>query len=719
MKVYKYRKGYLCITNISKNAIRLRTSLVNDFNEINPCVRYGIYDMAEKTVKDSEISILIENDQLSINGMKTEILFNKGFDFKIKVADDRFYGLGDADRSTLEKRGTRHVIWVQNVKCYIPYPMLLSSNGWGIFSSTTFKQVFDICSKESDTLSISSAKGSCDIVIFTGNGFDELLSQFKSITGQSKLLPRFAYGLSYVANQKIDAFNMINEMYTFRKEDIPCDVYGLEPEWMEKRYDSSVDKKFNTTKFYIPYWMDVNTIRQNTFFKPISNMNFKLSLWLCCNYDLSYEEERTAVIKAHEISKQETDNEDDLSYLDDRFEIDDHLGNPQYMDKLTVKEEPWFKHLEKFVDMGVKAFKLDGAWQVDEHPDRLYGNGMTDEQMHNLYPLIYAKQMSSGYENHTNTRSLVYSSGGFAGIQQYVATWSGDTGGGPKPLVSMLNLAMSGHVNTTCDMNVHSLEGIHFGFLQPWSQQCNWDYWNQPWLFTKDLKEAYAYYDKLRYSLIPYIYSAAYEAYLNIAPIMRPLVYDYPEDENTFNILNQYMLGKYLLVAAFIDKDIYLPEGIWIDLFTQKEYQGYRYIQYVVPQGKGGALFAKKGAILCRSYGISSISDEPFDSYTIEIYPSVTENEFVIYEDDGISLEYINGARCETCIKAFKRDDDINISISERKGEFTGKKDNVEYEINVMNVNKSDVIYINGVFWEYKIVGEDTAVIKINEKELF
>jgi alpha-glucosidase len=200
---------------------------------------------------------------------------------------------------------------------------------------------------------------------------------------------------------------------------------------------------------------------------------------------------------------------------------------------------------------------------------------------------------------------------------------------------------------------------------------------------------------------------------------MRPLVYDYPEDENTFNILNQYMLGKYLLVAAFIDKDIYLPEGIWIDLFTQKEYQGNRYIQYVVPQGRGGALFAKKGAILCRSYGISSISDEPFDSYTIEIYPSVTENEFVIYEDDGISLEYINGARCETCIKAFKRVDDINISISERKGEFTGKKDNVEYEIIVMNVNKNDVIYINGVFWEYKIVGEDTAVIKINEKELF
>jgi len=82
-------------------------------------------------------------------------------------------------------------------------------------------------------------------------------------------------------------------------------------------------------------------------------------------------------------------------------------------------------------------------------------------------------------------------------------------------------------------------------------------------------------------------------------------------------------------------------------------------------------------------------------------------------------LEYKDNKRSETTIKAIKKEDNINISISRRKGEFTGKKDNVKYEIKVMNVNKKDVIYINGVFYEHEIVGEDTAVIKINEKELF
>ncbi|OQB51353.1 MAG: Alpha-xylosidase [Firmicutes bacterium ADurb.Bin146] len=717
MKTFKYKNGYICLTALSENAVRIRTGLSDKFPEENPCVRYGIYDMSDKG-DICNIPVTIDDDRLIINNMRTEIVFGKGFDLKMTVTpSERFYGLGDADRSTLEKRGTEHVIWVQNVKCYIPYPMIVSSNGWGIFSSTTFRQKFDICCTDSDILSIYSDKGKCDIVVFTGDNYKDLLTQFKSITGFSKLLPKFAYGLSYVANQKIDAFNMINEMYTFRREEIPCDVYGLEPEWMEKRYDSSVDKKFNTTKFYIPYWMNTETIKNNTFFKPIRDMDFKLSLWLCCNYDLSYEEERNAVIKKQK--EQQNDDSSDLSYLEDRFEIDEHLGNPKYMDTLTVREEPWFKHLEKFVDMGAKAFKLDGAWQVEEHPDRLYGNGMKDDEMHNLYPLIYAKQMSDGYEKHTGTRSLVYSSGGFAGIQQYVATWSGDTGGGPKPLVSMLNLAMSGHVNTTCDMSVHSIEGIHFGFLQPWSQQCNWDYWNQPWLFTKEFKKAYIYYARLRYSLIPYIYSAAFEAYANITPIMRPLVYDYPEDEKTFNILNQYMFGRFLMVAAFIGENkVYLPEGIWIDMFTNKEYEGERYISYDIPQGKGGALFIKKGAILPRSYGLLSVSEKPFNSYTIEIYPSVLEHTFKLYEDDGISLEYKEGKRSITEFKVIKVDNAIKISVSERKGDYSNKPDMVSYDLKVMNINENDLIYINEVLNQHEII-DGIGVIHINEKELF
>ena len=89
--------------------------------------------------------------------------------------------------------------------------------------------------------------------------------------------------------------------------------------------------------------------------------------------------------------------------------------------------------------------------------------------------------MARGFEGHTQRRAMIYSAGGYAGVQQFVATWAGDTGGGAKPLASMLNLAFSGHSNHSCDMDVTDVQGLHFGFLQTWAQQNNWDYWYQPW----------------------------------------------------------------------------------------------------------------------------------------------------------------------------------------------------------------------------------------------
>ena len=235
--------------------------------------------------------------------------------------------------------------------------------------------------------------------------------------------------------------------------------------------------------------------------------------------------------------------------------------------------EPWFEHLKKFVDQGAAAFKLDGSSQVIEHPTRQWGNGMTDEEMHNLYPVIYAKQMAQGFENHTQRRAMVYSAGGYTGVQQYVATWAGDTGGGAKPLASMLNLAFSGHSNHSCDMSVSDVEGIHFGFLQTWAQENNWDYWYQPWLLKEEHTAAFRQYDQLRYRLLPYLYSAAAEAALTGYPVMRAMPMVYPDDPAWDTRLSQYMLGEFLLVSAF-SKDVRLPAGDWIDFWSGKRTTG-------------------------------------------------------------------------------------------------------------------------------------------------
>jgi len=699
MAMIKLDKGvYIRVDFLSKTCFRLRMSNLEAFPESNPYARYGIFDFsgdgttAEVSERDgcavfstekTEVCINGESGFLKISDLETgktiestaplSLGKNGGFSIDIKADEDEsFYGLGDVNRETLEKRGTIAQIWVRNVKSYVPVPFLMSSRGWAFFSNTTYRHNFDICSTDDDVLKIWGYYGGVDMLFFTGSSYWSLLDQYTRISGRPSLLPKFGYGLTFVCNQQANAKEMLDDARNFRDREIPCDVIGLEPGWMETYYDKSVEKKFDEDRFYIPPWCsNTKEALENTFFGALERMGFKLSLWLCCDYDLSFEEERNAITNAADEHKD--DLLDHLPSKDD-FEQDMNIGHePLSMDQFTKKDEGFFEHLKKFVDMGAKAFKMDGAWQVNEHPDRKWGNGMDDVEMHNLYPLLLSKQMSTGFENHTGRRSMIYSSGGFAGIQQYAATWAGDTGGGPKPLASMLNHAMSGHVNTSCDMLVFSKEGIHFGFLQSWSQVCSWAYWRHPWLLGKELEGVFKEYAQLRYSLIPYIYSTAYEAYLLAKPIMRPLPLVYPDDKDARNVVNEYMFGENLLVSCF-DDSLYLPEGKWTDFFTDKVYEGPYKGKYDVPEGKGGGLFVRAGAIIPTQQPMDYIDERIVDQLTLDIYPH-GDSSFTIYDDDGVSLEYRNGVRSEMPVKSSVNGNNIHIAVSKRSGSFEGMPD--------------------------------------------
>jgi len=296
-------------------------------------------------------------------------------------------------------------------------------------------------------------------------------------------------------------------------------VIGLEPGWMNPhaKYDCSVYKKWDREKFEFGW----SPAGKHTFIGALNRLGKKLSLWLCCDYDhFKYEEEVLAGKPFDFGSKVNVKEATIDTFHDPRIEAGDGrttltgeaaAAAKQKAEELYQKQirglegdEPWFAHLRKFVQQGAQCFKLDGACQVTEHPKRQWLNGMTDEEAHNLYPLIYDKQMSQGYEAFTQKRSMVYSAGGYAGVQQFVATWAGDTGGGAKPCASLINLGISGHANQSCDMGIFDVRSLHFGFLQTWSQENSWAYWFQPWLQRKEGLNRFRDYAHLRYRLIPY-----------------------------------------------------------------------------------------------------------------------------------------------------------------------------------------------------------------------
>lgn len=692
---------------LGERLFRIRHSKTGEWTE-SGLNRYGIFSTAfpdvamEQTEANGAYVLLTKQARLSINRQDGAVTLaaadgkmltqqaapvyetNGGYRLQATLTkEERLYGLGDVSRENIMRRGGVYEFWVRNVKSYIPIPVVLSNRGWGLLMNTTWRNTIDVGKSEPDRIIWTAPRSDLDYYVFCGPDYRSLLDTYTSLSGRPALLPIWGYAFTYVCNENIDAFNLVNEALTFRREGMPCDVIGLEPGWMSKNYDGTTAKEWHPHRFPIPKWAPKGP---HTFLGALERKGFKLSLWLCCDHDLAvYEEQQLAGQKPALASNAKPASVEDDP---DDFEKDEHLNKPAGgKKKESAKQdspstpEPWFEHLKKFVDQGVKAFKLDGAYQVIEHPTRQWGNGMTDEEMHNLYPVIYAKQMATGFENHTKRRSMVYSAGGYAGVQQFVASWAGDTGGGPKPLASMLNLGFSGHSNHSCDMDVFSLESLHFGFLQTWAQQNNWAYWRQPWLLEDDKIAAFRQYGQLRYQLLPYLYTTAAEAALSGYPVMRAMSMAYPDDPAWDACLGQYMLGDSLLVSAF-SKEVRLPEGVWIDFWSGKRTVGPATLPVEITPTQGGALFVKSGAII-PTWPVQNHVEKGWSAEVgLLVYPAERSN-FTLYEDDGASLGYRKGQFARTVLNCETSGKTVKLSIGGREGSYAGMPETRDFSATV------------------------------------
>ena len=281
--------------------------------------------------------------------------------------------------------------------------------------------------------------------------------------------------------------------------------------------------------------------------------------------------------------------------------------------------------------------------------------------------------MQKGFNEHTDgRRAFIYTACVYAGSQRYAASWAGDTGGGYDTVIAMLNYGLSGHVNVSCDMEVTCKEGIHYGFLSPYTQQLGWRNWQQPWFLRDELCDMIRDYAKFRSSLFPYIYSMAHKANRTGMPIARALSLVYPDKPEYDYVTNTYMLGDSLLVAVF-DMKVTLPAGTWYDFFTGEKYEGGRTIEYKIPEGKGGALFVRAGGIIPRGEVAECVERIPSDHYFLDVYPG--ENSSVtLVEDDGYTFDYENGGTADTVISVTDTTDNgFTLTVGERKGTFAGR----------------------------------------------
>ncbi len=604
------------------------------------------------------------------------------------LPEEDWVGFGDQARDHLYHRGRIADLHVRNVRSYIPVPFFMSTAGVGVLVNTTHRIVFDMCASDPDHFEWRDGRGTIDFYVMAGDSFRDLLHAYTELTGRPKLPPEWSFGLWYICRTQANDFEVVNDAANFRREGIPCDVIGLEPGWMEKSYDGSLDKTWSRDRFPIPSYAQTGP---HNFFNALYRMGFRLELWLCCDYDLTHEAERR--IGGPGSSREAAEN---TGFFQADAELDEHFSQPRYADPVTRPERPWFQHLEPFVDQGVSFFKQDGAYQVLDHPDRLWGNGMGDEEVHNLYPLLYARQMLEGFEQHTGRRGLTFTPCGWAGFQAWAGTWTGDTGGGPQTLGAMLNTAMVGHSWATNDMEVTELEALHFGYLLPWAQINSWNYFRMPWAQGEKLLDAHKAYSRLRARLIPYIYSYAWQATRTGYPLIAPLALEFQDDPECREILLQFLLGRDLLVCAF-EPDVYLPAGSWKDLWTGEVLHGGGKRTLRCPSDRGGGLLLREGAIVPFGPLMQYRGEKPVDEVELHVFPAEQASRFTLYEDDGISLAHREGAFTTTRIEAEKRDGAIRLRVAAAEGDFEGRAKNRRWAFRIAVAIPPRAITCNGV----------------------
>ena len=554
------------------------------------------------------------------------------------VGGERFYGLGAANTDRIVLNGKTYLERVVYQSNEMPVPFLMTKAGYGILCNSTWWHGIDVCARDPHEILWYLPDGDMDFTVFAGESLADILERYTFFTGRPALLPKWAYGLAFIDQYTADQYEIMRNASTFREKKLPCDSISLEPGWMEKRYDFSVNKKWNRSRFLIEEWArskEPGHVNPNFFSAALARYGFKLHLWLCCEHDFTAEEER-------------------------------RIGN-----EVAPEIPDWFDHLKQFICDGASSFKLDPCHTVDNADERrMYANGRGEPEMHNLIQTLYVRDMYRGAAEYTGRRPMHHYCGGYTGTGAYTASNTGDNGGSLQTMVWVLSCGMSGISNLTCDMAIFRKEGLHYCFFTAWCQLNSWYGFAHPWWAGEEIEPIFAFYDRLRYRLLPYIYSTAIKANLSGMPVCRamPLMF---EDEALQNAVCEYMFGENLLVGAFSD-EIYLPaDGIWIDYWSGKVYEGGQRIKPEIPEDRGGFLFVRGGAILPTDKPRQHTEPGDTENIILELYPyGVSQYDF--YEDDGVSLEYETGKRALTQISMVQEGDRCEIRIGERKGDFAG-----------------------------------------------
>lgn len=599
---------------------------------------------------------------------------------------DHFFGLGQRyEKSDL--RGTKTTCLV--TREYTPVPLYMGTDGYGIFFHNTWASEFDFTQNPS-TFSAPGGE-ELDYYFIYGPDFKHIIRQYSQITGLSPLPPKWGFGLF---------FSRWNEdMYETYMQDGVL-KYKSKPFMGYAQYgQAGLLKAVQCAREVWDWPLDgirVHSMgpKQNFYASP--NLNWPDMLWG------EFPSVDTMVMKLHEqhihpLFWEAPGVTANCKMYDEAIKNNYFLtqnGKPKdivfgylqppggMVDFMNPEVRKWWKNYHYYMaDFGSDG--VAGDWNDEKMIRNTVSpyQGMTSKEFINIYSLLFNQASWESYrERKPNKRCINFGLVYWAGGQRYPMQGTQDSHAAGKNIfgevMGCINLGLSGIPFRTFTDNV-SRELDPKSPLSRLSQYLSITVAGERTLIAPTGNEMadwnYRYYANLRYQLMPYIYSYAREATQTGTPMIRALVLENQNDTATYSAFCQYLFGKEILMAPLWSdttfyRNVYLPEGEWIDFFDETVYKGKQTINYHAPINRVPIL-VKAGSIIPMGPSNQHYVDEIKSPLTIHIYPK-GNSSFGLYEDDGESYDYEKSIFSITTFSCIDADNELIIKKEAPEGTY-------------------------------------------------